>query len=111
MEAIRKQASKLREQVARQQQVSSAPPPAQHFCPFAPSDASRVYPRDLACCRLPLNGCPMRIAGRAEAVRGRVRGQRVRGRGRGAAAHQAREALHLHARRQGNTPRWFIPSS
>lgn len=41
-----------------------------------------------------------RIAGRDEAVRGRVRrGRRVRRRGRGAAALQAREALHLHARR------------
>ena len=45
----------------------------------------------------------MSVAGRAEAVRGRVRGQRVRGRGRGAAALEAREALHLHARRQGKT--------
>ncbi|AQK64631.1 SH3 domain-containing protein 2, partial [Zea mays] len=40
-------------------------------------------------------------AGGDEAVRGRVRRRRrVRERGRGATALQAREALHLHARRQ-----------
>ena len=54
---------------------------------------------DAAPCSRPPVSC---FAGGDEAVRGWVRRRRrVRGRGRGATALQAREALHLHARRQG----------
>jgi hypothetical protein len=112
MEAIRKQASKFREQVARQQQVWGHPNPLSHdllmdLFLLCIRPLRRGRSADLpAVTRLIRYWRPafLLFADRPEAVwRWVRRGRHVRGRGRGAAALQAREAPHFHSRSQGDS--------